>query len=261
MVIHPQFKSSYGCYDEFHEGLSAVSLEEQLTVKGKRVKKIKWGFVDKVGKLTIVPGATFLSDLREGLAFFHKGGLTGYIDRDLKVVIKPQFKSAGNFYFGRARATGLDGKEFYVDKLGNPLFENRDGGEFQDSRAFFKVKGKYGFIDLTGHVIIEAQFDGADHFGEGLAGVKIGAKWGFVDGRGVVMITPRFDSVGVFSEGLVSIELNGKWGFANKKGEIVVPPQFDKWTYYFEKGLCAVRLDGKMGYIDHTGNFVWPLTG
>jgi hypothetical protein len=260
MVIAPQFDSKYGCYNKFHDGVSSISVTKKIRRNGKLTESEKWGFVDAKGKITFLPGITFLSDFREGLAFFRKGGLVGYVNRDFKIVIKPQFKSAGDFYFGRARADDIDGKKYYIDKTGRRLFENKNGGEFQDRKAFFKSKGKYGFIDLSGRVIIPPTFEKANHFGEGLAGVRVGTKWGFVDARGIMSIAPQFDNVGVFSEGLVSVELNGKWGFADRSGAIVIAPQFDKWTYYFENGLCEVHLDGKRGYIDKTGNFVWPLT-
>ena len=243
-------------HDEFHDGVSAVSVGSGwIKLHGKLVPTGKWGFVDVKGRFEVFAGVTFLSDFREGLAFFHKGNLTGYMDRKFNVVITPRFKSAGDFYFGRARAQSVDGAEYYIDKSGKRLFPNSDGGEFQDRKAFFKKDGKYGFIDLDGNVIIPAKFDEAIHFGEGLAGVRVGKKWGFVNEQGAMVIPPQFEAVGVFSEGLVSVEVNGKWGFINKYGRMVIPPQFDKWTYYFENGLCEVHLNKMTGYIDRNGKF------
>lgn len=261
LVIPAKFDSSYGCFNEFHDGLSAVSIGSSWVKRhGKLVQTGEWGFTNKRGTFKVLKNVGFVSDFREGLAFFHKGNLTGYMDRNFNIVIKPRFKSAGNFYFGRARAEDSDGKEYYIDKTGKKLFPNWNGGEFQDSRAFFEKNGKYGFIDLNGKIIIPAKFDNATHFGEGLAGVRVGEKWGFVDPSGEMVIQPQFDEVGVFSEGLVSVAINGKWGFIDPTGRIVITPQFDKWTYYFENGLCEVHVGDKIGYIDKEGRFVWPLT-
>lgn len=261
-VIKPQFDPLWGlCTDEFNDGVASVSKGfDYAPHAGPARKKGKRGFVDTIGVFRQAKGVEFLSDLKEGLAFFEKGGLTGYMDKNLEIVISPRFKSAGNFYFGRARAEDVDGKEYYLDKTGKKLFPNWDGGEFQDSRAFFKKDGKYGFIDLNGKIIIAAKFDDATHFGEGLAGVRVGEKWGFVNAKGEKVIEPRFDAVGVFSEGLVSVELNGKWGFIDRVGRMVIAPQFDKWTYYFENGLCNVHVGDLQGYIDKDGKFVWPLS-
>jgi len=261
VVIPSKFDSTYGCYNEFHDGLSAVSIGSGWIKKhGKLLQTGKWGFVDTSGAFKIFSDFSFLSDFHEGLALFHRGNLAGYIDRNFNIVIEPQFKSAGNFYFGRARVEDPDGSEYYIDKSGKKLFPNWDGGEFQDDRAFFKKAGKYGFIDLNGKIIIPATFDEATHFGEGLAGVRVGEQWGFVNKSGEMVIQPQFDDVGVFSEGAASIALKGKWGFIDRKGKVLIVPQFDKWTYYFEHGLCEVHVGNMIGYIDTEGRFVWPLT-
>lgn len=250
-LVKPKFNSSYGCYTEFKEGFAPVSLGDP------RKEKEKYGFLDTHGEVTYFPGVTFLDGFREGLAFFKKNGLTGYMDTDFKVVVKPKFKSAGNFYNGRARATDTRGREYYIDKTGRKLFANRDGGEFQNGYAFFKEKGKYGFIDTDGKVVIEPQFDFAQFFGDGLANVKVRGKWGFVDETGRFVIEPQFDDAGEFSEGLARVAMNGKWGYIDKTGQIVVQYQFDKWVTWFEEGISPVYLDGKFGYINKNGDLIW----
>lgn len=49
--------------------------------------------------------------------------------------------------------------------------------------ALFLVEqeNKYGYIDKTGKIVINYQFDGAGRFSEGLARVKIDNKWGYID--------------------------------------------------------------------------------
>ena len=52
--------------------------------------------------------------------------------------------------------------------------------------------GKWGFIDKTGKIVINPQFDEVDYFGfiEGLCGVKIGDKRGFIDKTGKYVWNP-----------------------------------------------------------------------
>ena len=64
---------------------------------------------------------------------------------------------------------------------------------------------KYGFIDKSGKMVIEPQFDGASDFSEGLAQVEKDGKWGFIDKSGKVVIEPQFDWVSDFSEGLAKV--------------------------------------------------------
>ena len=257
----PRFTSYAGaCYTEFKEGYAPVSVESHNKVRGKWINNSKWGFLNTKGEVIFFPGVTYLSGFREGLAFFRKGGRTGYLDTTLHVAIQLRFKSAGSFYEGRARATGVDGSEYYIDKSGKKLFDNHEGGEIQNGRAFFKINGKYGFIDKDGKVLVRPTFDGANHFGDDLAAVKVGQKWGFINDSGQFVIEPKFDEAGVFSEGMVSVSINGKWGFVDKSGEVVVLFLFDKWTYWFENGIARVRLDNKIGYIDVTGKYILSPT-
>ena len=44
--------------------------------------------------------------------------------------------------------------------------------------------GKSGYIDKEGDLVIEAKFDDAKDFYEGLAPVRVGDKWGYIDKTG-----------------------------------------------------------------------------
>jgi hypothetical protein len=125
---------------------------------------------------------------------------------------------------------------------------------------------KYGFIDKTGEMVIEPQFDWAFQFSEGLAVVMVGdeipGKWGYIDRTGEFVIGPEFDPAFIFSEGLAAVRIGsletGRYGFIDKIGQMVIEPQFDI-VYPFANGLARVEVDDEFGYIDKTGNYVWGL--
>ena len=85
--------------------------------------------------------------------------------------------------------------------------------------------GKRGFIDKTGKLVIDPQFDGAGNFAEGLARVSIGNKWGFIDKTGKYVINPQFDGAGNFAEGLACVKLGNKIGWINKTGKYIWGPK------------------------------------
>ncbi|PGH40624.1 MAG: hypothetical protein CRN43_01930, partial [Candidatus Nephrothrix sp. EaCA] len=64
----------------------------------------------------------------------------------------------------------------YIDKNGKrvikPQFE--DAWEFQEGLARIQLGGKYGFIDKNGEIVIKPQFDYAGDFKEGLASIHLG---------------------------------------------------------------------------------------
>jgi hypothetical protein len=66
---------------------------------------------------------------------------------------------------------------------------------------------RVGYIDPSGRVVIQPQFDYADDFSEGLAAVTIGTKSGYIDKTGRLVIQPLFTSASAFSDGLAQVRL------------------------------------------------------
>ncbi len=96
------------------------------------------------------------------------------------------------------------------------------------------VNGKWGYIDTSGKMKIEPQFDYASSFSEGLALVAMGAGSGefitltgemagsqgsgYIDERGRLAIDLKFEMAGDFSDGLAVFRENGRYGFINRTG-------------------------------------------
>ena len=140
--------------------------------------------------------------------------------------------------------------------------------------ALFRVRvgGKFGYIDKTGHVKIQPQFDNAGRFSEGLAAALVGdplkGKWGYIDQTGRFAVNPRFFKADDFSNGLAVVNTIEESHispnvYINKLGNVVMTAgQFKKdsrashHVYLggdFAEGLAVIVEDGKSGYIDAEG--------
>lgn len=117
-----------------------------------------------------------------------------------------------------------DGKWGFIDKNGKiiiaPQFDNADS--FSEGLAEVEQNGKSGYIDKGGNIVIPIQFDNACPFFEGLASVSINGKWGSIDKTGKIVITPQFDDWYSFNEGLAFVEqsdnLYGTFFFIDQQG-------------------------------------------
>jgi len=144
-------------------------------------------------------------------------------------------------------------------------------GNKSDNWFLVYINGKAGYIDRTGKVVLEPNYDNASYFYEGLARVSFGRdtiitqgfSQGFIDETGKVVVEPKWDVVSHFSGGLAAvgydqtkqkIEIKGRflgytsashtwyrWGFIDKNGKVVIENRFSDVTEY-SGGIAAANL-------------------
>ena len=88
-----------------------------------------------------------------------------------------------------------------------------------------QIGERLGFIDRSGTIVINPQFDDAEEFSEGLARVAVGDKVGYIDDSGAYVINPQFNRAGNFSGGLAWAETYEELGitlsYVDREGTIV----------------------------------------
>ena len=210
--------------------------------------KKRFGYVDKSGNIVLECRWKSASDFFEGRAFvMDSKGLYGLIDINGQYIVKPQWKNHWYFgYDGLARVEDCQGRIYFIDKNGN--------------EAFAPIKG--------------LKMDGL-WFSEGMLPVKNDeGKFGFINTRGELVIDCIWDgwsgipcgfagaSPLCFSEGLVAVkDVFGKWGYINREGKVVIPCKWSQASY-FSDGLARVKgfynKHSRYGYINTQGNIVIP---
>ena len=212
----------------------------------------------------------------------------GYMNKQGKIVIKPQFYFAGNFSEGLADVqvikppepstfpysdTGLppEATMSYIDTKGNRITNdvfNRTA-DFPDGLAeVFILEGsktRIAFIDKSGTVVIDlSKCNYARPFSEGLASVEVGngpEDWrnGYIDKTGKLVIGMDYLYAQPFSEGLAAVclqtghSIKGKWGYIDKTGKVVIDLKYS-FAKDFSEGLGIIAVNHLWEYIDKEGN-------
>jgi hypothetical protein len=134
-------------------------------------------------------------------------------------------------------------------------------------------RGKYGFINRLGTVVLKPQYDFAADFVDGLARVWSDGTWGVIDvtGKRRCTLPPETERVKDAWERMIWFlsSKEKKWGLADDQGRVILSPTYDD-VERFSEGLAAVNLGaqwqrpgiqmgGKWGYVNKEGELVVPL--
>lgn len=114
----------------------------------------------------------------------------------------------------------------------------------------------WGFIDTTGNLAIDAEYDDAGPFSEGLAAINKDGKWGYINKEGKIVIEPIYKSAWAFHEGFARVlPFDGPDRFINKKGESM---KAENWAAAddFAEGRARVKVGNSFGYIDASGQLI-----
>lgn len=102
------------------------------------------------------------------------------------------------------------------------------------------VYGMCGFRDReTRAMVIPREFERVLPFGEGMAGVRVKGRYGFIDENGKIVVEPRYDLVGSFHLGLAEVLIGHQTGIIDRKGQMVVAPQFASIKVFTKDVLLA----------------------
>ena len=284
-------------FAEFHNGLLLVE-----GVDG-------YGYIDRAGK-EVIPCKYYLAEpFSEGIACVCCEGWSGLIDTlGHKVVAVDGKDKRVTFSEGMYFITDYENGTTYLSNNGkkiplppNSPFQHKDFSEgvaaienYSDEYGY-KSRGKWGFINRDGKMIVPFQYDDVLSFSEGLAAVCYGFReWGYINKEGETVIPIRYKEAESFSEGLAAVcnqygereYINTKgetvlnlgklyragsfhdgmaliarkeecYGFINKSGEEIISCQYEE-TDNFHEGLARVCIGGKWGYVNKSGEIVIP---
>lgn len=141
----------------------------------------------------------------------------------------------------------------------------------QDLSIKVDKKGKVGYADSNGNIVIKCQYETATPFSDGIAIVAKSGKYGIIDTQGKVVLPLKYSQISNWSSKLFLIKAGKTMGLANHFGKIVLPVKYTHITKpnCYHKALIAqggklkttesskkYMLNAKYGIIDVNGNIV-----
>ena len=193
----------------------------------------------------------------EVLCVMDESGKYGIIDTEKKQLVECKYTYILGINEETARVIDENGDCYFINLDGKKLFNDvyQDAYDFHENLAAVKQNDKWGFIDRTGKLLIDYQFDDVSYgFSEGYAAVRKGKRWGFIDKNGKTVINYQYDEATRFKEGKAAVMRNTtsgrRWAYINKKNDVIIEYDFYEPTESrtqivgeFQNGYALVSKD------------------
>lgn len=170
-------------------------------------------------------------------------GRWGFLNTVGILVVAPVFDDVTTFSEGLA-AVNQRGKWGYIDHSGKVIIPLN----YKSAWAFHEHKARVRpfdspdcFVGTDGSVVASGEWSAAGDFSEGLALVRIGNAFGYIDSTGTLTIPAVYSGGRTFYRGVAVIEAEEKNGVINAKGEIVISTDFDHITIHKEEQIIVCR--------------------
>ena len=96
----------------------------------------------------------------------------------------------------------------------------------QELKLHVDEKGKVGFADKNGNVVIKCQYESAQPFVDGTAIVTLSGKYGIIDATGNVLLPTKYSQISSWNKDLYLIKDGKKMGLATRKGNVVLATNY-----------------------------------
>ena len=206
----------YTSIDEFSEGMAVI------------VKEKKFGFADESGKIVIPikfdysPEISAAKGFQNGMAKAEQNKKRGLIDRTGKFIVPCEFDDIRAY--SHELCAVKKGKWGYIDKNKKqkiscqfdyawdfaPSIPSGSGG-----LARVKIKGKTGFINTKGELIMLPAYDEATDLVNNISITTLLGKKGVLDASGKLIIPCEMDEITRVGTGVIKLEKNSKTAYYN----------------------------------------------
>lgn len=263
--------------------------ENNMTITINSNKKIKnrdetlypfmqdklWGYMNAKGEVKIEPQFAEAYDFSEGLAVvgvlnndksIDTNILYGYINMNGEFVISPVYYEAYDFSEGLAAvALNKDGSikdvmfehygdSSYIDKSGNVIIDD----DYQSMHSFhngyaavYSEKNHYGYVDKKGNFITVD----TDHLNDFQNGYVIIDNKIIDTNFEVVFDDDEYENI-MISDKFIIARKNGKYGVIDLQKNLIIDFKYDYLCYTNDEYLFVFMQGDKYGYVDINDNVI-----
>lgn len=194
----------FGWVDNTGKVLLPPIYEDYVTCPGKesfavgKLSDNEYVFINKSGQHVFGKKYEYASSFEKGIAIIEEKGKFGLINATGKYMVQPAYDEIERIH------------ENYVDLVLYAVTKDNNVA-FMDKAL--KIITPFHFDVL--------KVENEEYFGasEGMIAVKKADKWGFMDITGKLVIPCIYDAVGLFSDGIADVTYNNEQIRINKKGE------------------------------------------
>lgn len=216
------------------------NLISTLPVKSKALTKTKRTQYQRI---------SFIGDFEDGLARVNlTGKLQPYISEE--IIARDSVydvKSEAVFFPNDKKMRVSGGKWGFVNRSGTLIIQPEYDfvRNFYHGKAIAKLDNKWGVIDKKNQIVIPFIYDFIDYMPESDKRFFIltndSKRVGYVHENGRVLLEPDFEEVGKMSENMIRVKKNGIWGFIHSINFQKIDFQFIK-AKDFHENLASVAV-------------------
>ena len=299
-VLKVEKDGKYGLIDLTGKEILSIDYEEITAISGiensfKIKKDGKYGIVDNEGKIIVEPKYEDVDilgkDNKSGFIVKDESEKYGIIDYSNNQILEIKYDNIEKVYGNNLYVVTVDGKQKIVNKENTDILTSGFDSikqilSSQENAVIFVRSNKYGVMNLSGEILIEAQYDNLEEAKSGIFIAKKEDKYGIIDIENQEKIAFEYTSI-VYNEKAdiymiedsnfnsnilnsnletkltgILIELNETKGYLKLR----IDDEYKYYNFKFEekqeidifpsRTLFLSKKDGKYGYLDKNGNII-----
>lgn len=235
---------------------------DQIAVWGEDLMCVRqnglWGYIDRNFKEKIKPQFEQGSPFKYDMAIVKKGDKYGFINKDGKIIggDSGYRYDAAKLYQDNGLAEVTVGyRTYFIDKNGNEQKIVAANGDDAKPKSVEIIRD----ADAKKEMLVQSnkqKYDFVGDLNEGMRLVRSAGAYGFINQKDDKVTDIVYQEAMDFSGGRAAIKLQDLWGFIDKNGLMVISPKYEQVKAPFKNGEALVKQNGQYFYINLDGNCI-----